>query len=44
MSVMIHFHAEATSEFDDELTVKTEQTTFAVPLKARREPPELTLV
>lgn len=44
LSLTIHFHADSPSEFDDFLTLKTENASFTVPLRARREPPKLTLV
>ncbi|OMJ84270.1 hypothetical protein SteCoe_14614 [Stentor coeruleus] len=41
--VLVHFHAASLAEFDDEFMIKTEQNTIKVPLRARREPPHLTL-
>lgn len=45
MSVIatILFHATGLAEFDDELTVISEQNAFKVPLKARKELPQLNL-
>ena len=42
--VLVHFHAASLAEFDDEFLIKTEQQTLKVTLRARREPPNLTLM
>ena len=41
--ILIHFHAVSLAEFDDEFVIKTEQQALKVPIRARREPPNLTL-
>lgn len=42
--ILVHFHAASLAEFDDEFLVKTEQQAIKVLLRARRDPPNLTLV
>lgn len=41
--ISIHFRAESLADYDDELLIKTEQNTILIPLRARREPPSLSL-
>lgn len=42
-TILIHFHAASLAEYDDEIIIKTEQNTITLPIRARREPPNLTL-
>ena len=46
MSVIIYisFTAPSFADFDDNLIVATEENSFKIPLKARREPPIINLV
>ena len=41
--ISIHFRADSLADYDDELHIKTEQNTIVIPLRARREPPSLSL-
>ncbi|CAG9311669.1 unnamed protein product [Blepharisma stoltei] len=43
-TILVRFHAVSLAEYDDEFLIKTEQDPIVVPLRARREPPNLTLV
>jgi hypothetical protein len=42
--VSISFSAPSFGDFDDVLTVVTEECSFKVPLRARRDPPVISLV
>lgn len=42
--VSISFSAPSFGDFDDVLTVVTEENSFKVPLRARRDPPVISLV
>lgn len=44
VSLSISFSAPSFGDFDDVLTVVTEETSFKVPLRARRDPPVISLV
>lgn len=41
--VVIHFHATSLADFEDEFVIKTEGKNMNVPIRAKREPPNLTL-
>ena len=42
--IFISFCAPSFGDFDDELTVVTEAMSFAIPIRARRDPPIINLV
>ena len=44
VTVSIAFSAPSFGDFDDHLTVVTEENSFKIPLRARREPPVISLV
>lgn len=41
--ILIHFHAVSLADFEDEFVIKTESKVLNVPIRANREPPNLTL-
>jgi len=43
VTVTVHFHAIKVAELDDQLIVKSDEGTLEVPVRARLEPPQLTL-
>jgi hypothetical protein len=41
--LLIAFQAPSFADFDDVITFVTEETSFTIPMKARRDPPQITL-
>ena len=44
LSISIAFSAPSFADFDDVITFVTEETSFKIPMRARRDPPKITLV